>query len=289
MKSVLPNSTGSIVSATSVHLHVDEAGQGDPVVLLHGFPEFSYCWRHQMPALAAAGFRAVAPDLRGYNLSDRPLGVGNYRANYLVEDIAALIRNLANGKAHVVGHDWGGVLAWRLAAKHPELVEKLAVLNAPHPAAYLRTVKRNPAQWLQSWYVLFFQLPWLPERLIRSRDFATLESVWKKDPVTPGAYSEEDIARYKEALRPPGALTAGINYYRAAVRWPGDLYGEPQAVRAPTLLIWGEKDRYLGLDLTEGLEAWVPDLRLERIPEASHWVQNDVPEVVNRLLTQFLA
>lgn len=272
-----------------VQLHVEESGQGDPVILLHGFPEFSYCWRHQFSVLAAAGFHAIAPDLRGYNLSDRPLGVSNYRASELVADIAALIRKLPSGRAHVVGHDWGGVLAWRLAALHPELVHKLVILNAPHPAAYRRTLRSNPRQWLRSWYVLFFQLPWLPELLIRSRNFALLKRTWKKDPVTPGAYSAEDIARYKEALRRPGALTAAINYYRAAMRWPGDLYGEPQAVSAPTLLIWGEQDRNLGLDLTEGLEAWVTDLRVERIPDASHWIQNDVPEVVNRLLVDFLA
>jgi pimeloyl-ACP methyl ester carboxylesterase len=271
-----------------VELHVEESGHGEPVVLLHGFPEFSYCWRHQLPALSAVGFRAIAPDLRGYNLSDRPLGVRNYRANELVADIAALIRKLPSGKANIVGHDWGGVLAWRLAGQHPDLVNKLVVLNAPHPAAYRRTLRRNPRQWLRSWYVLFFQLPWLPELLLRSRDFALLERTWKKDPVTSGAYSDADIAKYKEALRHPGALTAAINYYRAALRWPGDLYGQPQSVSSPTLLIWGDQDRYLGLDLTGGLEAWVPDLRVERIPGASHWVQNDVPEVVNRLLVDFL-
>jgi epoxide hydrolase 4 len=269
-----------------VRLHVEESGHGKPVVLLHGFPEFSHCWRHQLPALAAAGFRAIAPDLRGYNLSDRPRGVKHYRTNLLVEDIAALIRQLANGKAFVVGHDWGGVLAWRLAAMHPD---KLVVLNAPHPAAYCRTLKHNPVQWLRSWYVLFFQLPWLPERLHRSRDFASLERTWKKDPVTAGAYSEKDIAKNKEALRQPGALTAAINYYRAAMWRPGDLYGKPQSVPAPTLLIWGEQDRYLGWDLTMGLKPWVPDLRVERIAEASHWVQNDVPDAVNRLLLSFLA
>jgi pimeloyl-ACP methyl ester carboxylesterase len=272
-----------------LELHVEETGHGEPVVLLHGFPEFSYCWRHQLPALSAAGFRAIAPDLRGYNLSARPLGVSNYRAQELVADIAALIRKLPNGNAHIVGHDWGGVLAWRLAAQQPELVNKLVVLNAPHPAAYRRTLRRNPRQWLRSWYVLFFQLPWLPELLLRSRDFALLERTWKKGPVTPVAYSDADIAKYKEALGRPGALTPAINYYRAALPWPDDLYGQPQSVSAPTLLIWGEQDRYLGLDLTERLESWVPDLQVERIPDASHWVQNDVPQIVNRLLVDFLA
>jgi len=273
----------------TVQLHLVEAGSGDPVVLLHGFPEHSHCWARQLPALAAAGFHAIAPDLRGYNLSARPRGVSNYRAKYLVEDIAELIRRLPPGKARVVGHDWGGVLAWRLAAQQPELISKLAVLNAPHPAAYLRTVRRNPVQWLRSWYVLFFQLPWLPEVVIRSGDFRLLERTWRNDPANKAAFSDDDIARNKDALRQPGALTAAIHYYRAALRWPSDLYGPPQTVSAPTLLIWGEKDRYLGLDLTRGLEAWVPNIRVERIPSASHWVQNDSSETVNRLLVEFLS
>src|SRR5262249_33835635 len=140
-----------------LRLHYVEAGAGPPVLLLHGFPEFWYSWRHQLPALAGAGFRAWAPDLRGYNESEKPAGVRNYRVRLLVEDVAGLIRHTGAGRATVVGHDWGGVIAWRLAMDRPELVERLVILNAPHPGAFLREL-RNPAQWLRSAYVLFFQL-----------------------------------------------------------------------------------------------------------------------------------
>jgi pimeloyl-ACP methyl ester carboxylesterase len=271
-----------------VRLHYVEAGRGEPVVLLHGFPEFWYSWRHQLPALAEAGFRAVAPDLRGYNASGRPAGVVNYRAAKLVADLVGLVRDLTPGRAFVVGHDWGGVLAWRLAARYPELVHKLAILNAPHPAAFRAALRRNPGQWLRSAYVLFFQLPWLPEWVLRSRDFALLERAWHRQPVHPAAFRDEDIAAYKRALRKPGALTGPLHYYRAALRYPRDLYGPPQAIPVPTLLIWGQRDPYLSVHLTEGLDRWVPDLRIERIPDASHWVQNDVPDRVNRLLIHFL-
>jgi epoxide hydrolase 4 len=272
-----------------VRLHYVEAGQGEPVVLLHGFPEFWYSWRHQLPALAEAGFRAIAPDLRGYNQSGCPAGVANYRVAKLVEDVAGLVREVAGGPAFVVGHDWGGVLAWRLAAQYPALVRGLAVLNAPHPAAFREELRRNPVQWLRSWYVLFFQLPGLPEWSLRAGDFALLERAWRRQPVHPGAFRPEDIAAYKRALRRPGALTGPLNYYRAAFRYPRDLYSPPQAVQAPTLLVWGERDPFLGVRLTEGLGQWVPDLRVERIADASHWVQNDVPDRVNGLLIRFFA
>jgi pimeloyl-ACP methyl ester carboxylesterase len=274
------------VSVGAVRLHCVEAGRGEPVVLLHGFPEFWYSWRHQLPALADAGFRAVAPDLRGYNQSDRPAGVSRYRVGELVEDVAGLIDDLG-GRAHVVGHDWGGVLAWRLAALRPELVGRLAVLNAPHPAAFRRELGRDPGQWVRSSYILFFQLPWLPEVTLRSGDFAALERAFREQPVNPAAFSAADVAEYKRALSVPGGLTGPLNYYRAAFRYPRDLHGPPQTVRVPTLLIWGRRDRYLSAQLTEDLGRWVPDLRVERIADASHWVQNDAPERVNRLLIDF--
>ncbi len=271
----------------SVRLHTVEAGIGEPVVLLHGFPEFWYSWRHQLPALAAAGVHAVAPDLRGYNTSERPAGVASYRVAKLVDDVAGLVRDLGRGPAFLVGHDWGGVLAWKLAARHPELVRKLAILNAPHPAAFRAELRRNPVQWLRSAYVLFFQLPGLSEWLLRAGDFALLERAWRRQPVHPGAFNVDDIAAYKRALRGPGALTAPLNYYRAALRYARDLYGPPLMIPMPTLLIWGERDPYLSIHLTENLDRWVPDLRVERIADASHWVQNDVPDRVNRLLVGF--
>jgi pimeloyl-ACP methyl ester carboxylesterase len=267
-------------------LHYVEAGAGPPVVLLHGFPEFWYSWRHQLPALAAAGFRALAPDLRGYNESDRPAGPRNYRLGLLVEDVAGLISQLG-GRAAVVGHDWGGVLAWELAMRRPEVVGRLVVLNAPHPAAFRRELS-NPVQWLRSWYVLFFQLPWLPEWLLGAGDYALLERALRRQPARPDAFTPEDVRRYKEALGRPGARTAALNYYRALFRYPRELSRPVRRVTAPTLLIWGERDAYLGSGLSRGLGRWVSDLRVERLPGASHWVQNDDPARVNRLLIEFL-
>jgi pimeloyl-ACP methyl ester carboxylesterase len=256
-------------------------------VILHGFPEFWYSWRHQLPALADAGFRAVAPDLRGYNESSKPRGVRSYRVCVLVEDVARLVKSLGNEPACVVGHDWGGVIAWRLAATHPHLVRKLIILNAPHPARFARELKRNPIQWLRSSYALFFQLPWLPDAILRAGDFAIFERAWRRQPTRPEAFSDEDIARYKQALSRPGGLSGPLNYYRAAARWPGDLYGRPQTAAATTLVLWGERDPFLSMRLLNGLSEWVPKLRIERFPIASHWLQNDAPHEVNRALIEF--
>ena len=271
-----------------VRLHYVEAGGGPLIVLLHGFPEFWYSWRHQIPALAEAGFRVMAPDLRGYNLSDKPAGVRHYRLGALVEDVAGLIRRAGAGKAVVAGHDWGGGVAWALAMRWPQLLSRLVILNAPHPGAFFREL-RTWSQLRRSWYMFFFQLPVLPELFMRAGNFRGLERTLRHDPVRPGAFTDEDIQRYKEAIARPGALTAGINYYRAAFRYsrlsPAQSFPK---IEVPTLLIWGEKDRYLGIRLTEGLDRWVADLRIERIPEASHWVQNDAPERVNRLMIDFL-
>ena len=266
-----------------VRLHWIEAGSGQPVVLLHGFPEFGHAWRHQLPALAAAGFRAVAPDMRGYNLSSRPSGHLHYTVQRLAGDVAGLVKALGGGPVHLVGHDWGGVVAWYVAMHHPELVDRLVILNAPHPAIFRREIVK-PDQFFRSWYVYFFQLPGLPEWAIRRNDFGVLERIFRHDPVHPGAFTESDIGRYKDAAARPGALTAMLNYYRAA-RLPRP---EPKAVRAPTLLIWGMRDQALSPRNTEGLEEWVPDLRIERIPNSSHWVMSDVPERVNELLAGFL-
>jgi pimeloyl-ACP methyl ester carboxylesterase len=267
-----------------VELHYVEAGEGPPVVLLHGFPEFWWGWRRQIPALVEAGFRVVAPDLRGYNLSGKPPGVRSYRLELLVEDVAGLIRHAGEGRAHLAGHDWGGVVGWYLAMRHPGAVDRLVVANAPHPAVFAREVWK-PDQMLRSAYAGFFQLPFLPEATLRAGDFALLERIFRNGPLRPGVYTKEDIRLYKEALSRPGALTAPIHYYRAFAR-----YGPPpvRRIATPTLLIWGERDRYLVNRLLEGVEAWVPNLQVERIPDASHWVLADAPERVNRLVVDFL-
>jgi pimeloyl-ACP methyl ester carboxylesterase len=265
------------------------APAGLPVVFLHGFPEFSYAWRRQLPALAAAGKRALAPDLRGYGRSPAPPRVRDYAIELLAGDVLELIRRECDGRAHVVGHDWGGVVAWWLAMHHPEAVGRLAVLNAPHPAAYLRELRRMSGQLLRSWYILFFQLPWLPERFIRSNDFAALRRLFRTDPARRRAFTADDIDQYVAAFSKPASLTAAINYYRAAFRaGPASMARSVRPVESPTLVIWGERDRYLVPQLAEGLGQWVPDVRVERLPSASHWVQHDEPERVNQLLIEFL-
>jgi len=272
-----------------VQLHWVEAGAGPLVILLHGFPEHWYAWRHQIPALAAAGFRVLAPDMRGYNLSEKPRGVRHYRLDVLARDVAELVRHAGAERAHVVGHDWGGLVAWWVAISHPEVVERLVVLNAPHPAVLPRRLFMKGQLW-KSRYILFFQLPGLAEKRFAAGDFAILRGYLRRDPVRPGAFSEEEIQTYVEAIRRPGALTAALNYYRAAFRAaPRLVLRARRRIEVPVLLIWGERDRYLGLHLLEGTERWVPDLRVERIPEASHWVQADAPAKVNELLLGHLA
>ena len=272
-----------------VRLHYVEAGSGPLVVLLHGFPEFWYAWRRQIPVLAAAGYRVIAPDMRGYNLSSKPRGVACYTIDKLTRDIAELIQSFGQGKAALVaGHDWGGVVAWHLPMFYPQCLERLAILNAPHPARFVEELRRWD-QLRRSWYILFFQIPWLPELLLRWRGRDVLARLLTTDPVRTGSFRAEDIARYQEAFERPGACTAALNYYRAAVR---GLLRRPRVQAGvsdtPTLVIWGERDNFLNPRLCEGLEPWVRDLRVERLPGASHWVMADEAERVNGLLIGFL-
>ena len=268
----------------NVRLHWVEAGDGPPVLLLHGFPECWWMWRHQIQPLADAGFRVIAPDLRGYNLSDKPSGISAYRIERLVADVEGLIRATGEPRAHVAGHDWGGLIAWWLAMLSPERVERLAILNAPHPQVFRREI-RMPDQLLRSWYAAAVQVPVLPEAAIRANDFALLERVFRASTVRPGAFTDQDIRRYKEAAAQPGALTAMLNYYRAAARRRAP---KTRRIEHPTLLIWGKRDQALSLRNTYGLERRVPGIRIERIAEASHWVAEEVPKKVTTLLTGFL-
>ena len=272
-----------------VRLHFVTAGppNGPPVLLLHGFPEFGYGWRHQLPALAAAGFRAIAPDGRGYNLSGKPPRVADYAIDRLVADVVGLAR-LFGGRVSLVGHDWGGVVAWCAAMWRPDVIERLVILNAPHPAAYLRELRHSIDQPLRSWYTAFFQLPWLPEAFALAHDCAILRRTLRRDPARPGAFSDEDVAEYVRAWTRPRAMSCAINYYRAAFRSASSVRKQFVRIECPTLLVWGVRDRYLAPALAEGLDAWVPHLRVERLPRASHWVQHDEPEAVNRLLLEFL-
>ncbi|MDQ3284656.1 MAG: alpha/beta hydrolase [Actinomycetota bacterium] len=271
-----------------VRLHYVEAGEGPLVLLLHGFPQFWYQWRHQVPALVEAGFRVVAPDMRGYNLSDKPPGVRAYRVELLARDVERLILASGERSAVVVGHDWGAIVAWIAAMRHPERVEKLAILNVPHPARLLGGLL-SPMQLLRSSYAFFFQIPRLPEGVIRAGDFGLLRSVFRRDPVRSEAMSGEDIERYVEAIARPGALTASLNYYRAILRYPRQTRAQMKRVEAPVLVIWGERDRFLSRRLAEPPRLWVPDLLgVNRLPDASHWVAEDRPLEVNTLLLDFL-
>lgn len=270
-----------------VRLHWVEAGEGPLVVLLHGFPELWLAWRRQLPALAAAGFRAVAPDLRGYNLSEKPKGVATYRMEKLADDVAKLVRHLGHERTFLVGHDWGGVIAWCVPSLHPGLVERLAILNAPHPVLMKRKLA-TLAQARRSSYIFFFQLPWLPERSLTRRRAGFLKMMLRRDPATPGAFSPEEIEAYREAFLQPGAATATVNYYRAAFRSGMRVSGLRRSLDGvPTLVLWGEGDRYLGTELLDGLGAFVPDLKVVRIPGASHWLPSDAPERVNAELVSF--
>ena len=268
---------------SGVRIHYVEAGRGPLVLLLHGFPEFWYSWRRQIPALAGAGFRVLAPDLRGYNLSDKPKGLENYRIDKIVGDVVGLIRHAGESRAAIVGHDWGGAIAWETAIRHPEVVQRLAILNCPHPAVFSREL-HTWEQRARSWYMLYFQIPWLSELSI----LGSLKAIFRGDVARHGAFSASDLAEYYKAATRPGALTAALNYYRAAFRFERHrvLRTRPK-IHAPTMLLWGEQDRYLGIRNTEGLEAWVSDLRIVRLPHASHWVQADAPEEVSRLLVGF--
>ena len=267
-----------------VNLHYVEAGDGPLVVLLHGFPEFWYSWRLQIAALVKAGYRVVAPDMRGYNLSSKPEKFTDYTADKPAADIRGLIRELGADSAMVVGHDWGGSVAWTLAMNHPEVVDRLVILNAAHPRK-LNEGLRNPRQLLRSWYFFYFQFPGSPERRA-ARDGWKFFKGFQRDARPP--YTQQENDRYVEAWSQPGAAKAMIDYYRAAVR-----LGSKQKVlpiSAPTLVIWGQGDRYLGPDLAEPHQEDVPNLdRVERLPNASHWVHHDEAERVNNLLIAFLA
>lgn len=274
------------VRGDGVELHVARAGRGKPVVLLHGFPEDWRSWRRQIGPLARAGFSVLAPDLRGYHRSDRPRGRDAYHLRHLVADVAALARHTGQ-RVHLVGHDWGGIVAWTFAGAHPELLDQLVILNAPHLRLFSRKVVRPP-QLLMSWYAFLFQLPVLPERLLAARDFAAIRRLFRDTAAREGAYSREDIDGYVAALSEPGALTAALNYYRA-LRAPGAtaLAHEARA-EAETLVIWGDLDPALEVGVLEGLGSVAPRARVHHLPDVAHWVHREATDEVNHLLLGFL-
>ncbi len=274
-----------LVHVGDVRLNVATAGprDGRPVLLLHGFPEFWFSWRYQIPFLAARGFRVIAPDLRGHNLSEKPKGVRAYTMDKLVADLAGLVDAEAGGRADVVGHDWGGACGWVFAERHPARVRKLVLMNTVHPAILLRAFRGNLRQLRRSWYMLYFQLPLLPERTLSRPDFVA--RALRGSSQNPDAWSDDVVARYRGALGQPGAPTAMINYYRAALHQPLARLG---TVQAPTLVVWGDRDPHLGVELVEDFARGIPNLQVTHIPDGAHFVQQDRPEVVNAALASFL-
>ncbi|HTE18176.1 MAG TPA: alpha/beta hydrolase [Armatimonadota bacterium] len=275
------------IQGDGVRLHAAVAGEGPPVILLHGFPENWRSWRRQMGALAAAGFSAWAPDLRGYNLSEKPAGREPNHLRHLVEDVAAVVRATGHARAHVVGHDWGGIIAWTFAGQHPELLHRLAILNPPHLRLYMEQVRRPP-QMFRSSYVLFFQLPVLPERALSRGDFAAVRKMFRSGPAVKDAFPDGEIEQYVRALAAPGALTAALNYYRTNLTTDGLKLAREAVTDAETLVLWGELDPALDLRLLDGIERVAPKVRVHRLPGISHWIQNEAPEEVNRALIDFL-
>jgi pimeloyl-ACP methyl ester carboxylesterase len=268
-----------------VRLHYVEAGEGPLIVLLHGFPEFWYGWRLQIEPLAAAGFRVVAPDMRGYNLSSRPTDVAAYHTDKLADDVRGLIQERGAQSAMLVGHDWGGTAAWATAMNHPEVVDRLAILNAAHPRKLSQGL-HHPDQLRRSWYFFFFALPDLPETVVHANRWHFFRHFLRD---ARPAYTPEEIDRYIEAWSQPDAATGMINYYRSSVRQSQKRAEEAlRPIQAPTLVIWGESDHYLGPDLAEPEHDDVPNLdRVERLPDASHWVHHDEAERVTQLLIDF--
>ena len=276
------------VPTNGIHLEVAEAGpaSGPLAILLHGFPESWAGWRHQVGPLAAAGYRVVAPNQRGYGGSDRPQGVAAYRLDGLVADLLGLVDAYGRERVVLIGHDWGGIVAWAAIERHPERFERAVILNAPHPAAMQASLRSDFKQMLRSWYVFLFQTPGLPEWLLSRRDFRALERGMTST-ARPGAFDPADFAAYRAAWRQPGALRSMIHWYRAAAReprWPAA--AAPIAV--PTLLIWGVLDHALGPALARLSYARCRSARLEWLDDATHWVAHEEPDRVNRLILDFL-
>jgi pimeloyl-ACP methyl ester carboxylesterase len=270
-----------------IHLHLKLAGPegGQPVVLLHGFPEFWYGWRRQIPALASAGYRVVVPDQRGYNLSDKPRGIGSYELDRLARDVVGLLDGLGYQDAYLVGHDWGAVAAWWTAIQYPKRVRRLAILNGPHPEVMQQNLIHNPVQRRKSRYIFFFQLPLLPELLFRYHDHQTAARILERSSL-PGSYSAEDLQQYRAAWSQPGAWTGMLNWYRALRRRIRDRH-MPAKVQPPTLVIWGEQDAALAAVMARQSLDFCQDGRLKLIPEATHWVQHDAADQVNAWLIDF--
>ena len=280
--------TEHYIKVNGIQLHYMEEGQGELVILLHGFPEFWFGWRKQIPVLSKK-YRVVAVDMRGYNLSDKPTDVQSYKIDILAKDIAELVKVLGEDKAIIVGHDWGGAVAWVAATLYPQVVKKLAVLNICHPTEMKKALMGfNLSQWKKSYYIFLFQLPRLPERFLGKdlKGFFTKAFTTFLPKGRTLNISDAEIDKYVEAYSQPGALTATINYYRATFRQLGGLH-DTGKLQMPVLMLWGENDVALGKELTYNTKDYCTDLEIIYDPTSGHFIQHDNPELVNEKLLQF--
>ena len=277
------------IDANGLRFAYDEAGSGPDIALcLHGFPEDRFSWRHQLPLLAEAGWHAVAPDMRGYGETTRPQGRAAYRMAHLIDDAAALFDAFGARRRLLVAHDWGALIAWSFAIARARPLDGLVIMNVPHPAVFQRVLRTSFAQMRKSWYVFFFQLPFLPEAMLGARGARAVGQAFSGMAVNKAAFPDEVLAHYRANASKPGALTAMINYYRAnflTLATPADA----KEIEVPVLMIWGEEDTALGLELTEGYGPYVRDFTLDRLPGVSHWVQQEAPEQVNARMVEWMA
>jgi pimeloyl-ACP methyl ester carboxylesterase len=279
------------IAANGFDFAVDEAGEGDRLALcLHGFPESRFSWRYQLPLLAEMGYRAWAPDLRGYGETEpKPAEVSAYLIDRLMEDVAALIDASGAKSVTLIGHDWGAGLAWTFAANRVRPLERLVIMNVPHPAVMAEHLRRSWAQLRKSWYMFFFQIPGLPEWGATRNDGEAIREAFRGMAIDKSNFSKDVLDRYAKDAQRPGAMRGMINWYRAALRLQGKLAGPWPVIEDPTLIVWGEEDTALGIELLDGTDAYVRDLTVKRLPNVSHWVQQEAPEKVNAILAEWLA
>ena len=280
-----------------IRLHYVTAGKGKLLMFAHGFPEFWYEWKDQLAEFEDE-YQVVAPDMRGYNLSSKPAEVEQYRVEYLIEDLRLLAEHLGHKRFILIGHDWGGAVAWAFALRHPDYLEKLIIINAPHPGVFNRELQENPAQQRSSQYMLMFRGS-QAEQTLSANNYASLVDSILGRGLKEGYFTAEDRNAYLEAWSQPGALTGGLNYYRAAQVGPPSDQGAQangnfgtdtavQTVAVPTLVIWGEQDQALLTGNLEGLDEFVPELTVKRIPDGSHWVVHEKPDLVNAYIRDFI-
>ena len=279
----------SEVTVNGVKLHVVQAGprSGKPVLLLHGWPEFWYGWRHQIEHLADLGYRVTAPDQRGYNTSDKPSAVTAYSLNILQEDVLALINHLGHRRIHLVGHDWGGSVAWYFASNYPERLRSLTIMNAPHHAEFLKSVGGNPRQALRVWHLLAFQLPVLPEQLLKRSNYQSLTRRLRKSMLA-GSLTDADAVKYLEAWSQPGAMKASLKWYKAMLRSP-PAKTRHRKIKIPTQIIWGNNDNILPPNIAQDALRQCPLGELKVVRDAGHFPHADQPAIVNQHLERFLA